>query len=147
MNIVNITSTFEMKKVRGWDTVYFMIDLHGTIIPSGKTVHDIEDQMEFYPYAQEVLQYLSSRKDVVLILWSSIPPTRALKVLEWLHTNGVNFKYFNENPEAVSTKRSAFEGKFYFNVAIDDRAGFEPETDWLAIKNELIRIGEWQLTQ
>jgi len=143
MNLFNIQQTFEMKKERGWDTLYISIDLHGTIIPSGKTVNDIEDSTEFYPHAQEVLQKLSQRKDIVLILWSSIPRERVVKVLKWLSDNGVNFKYFNENPEAKSNSRSCFVGKFYFNILLDDRAGFEPETDWVAIKNELIRLGEW----
>ena len=143
MNTFNIETQFNLKKERGWDTLYVSVDLHGTIIPSGKTLNDIEDNTQFYPHAQEVLQKLSERKDIVLILWSSIPRERVVKVLAWLKENGVNFKYFNENPEAKSTSRSCFESKFYFNILLDDRAGFEPETDWLAIKSELIRLGEW----
>jgi len=146
MNIFNIESTFVMKKERGWNTIYVMVDLHGTIIPSGKTVNDIEDQTEFYPHAKEVLQRLSIRNDMVLILWSSIPKNRAVKVLSWLNSHEINFKYFNENPEAKSTARSEFSGKFYFNIALDDRAGFDPMIDWKNIKDELIRLGEWELT-
>ena len=146
MNIFNIASTFEMKRERGWNKIYFMIDLHGTIIPSGKTVNDIEEETVFYPYAQEVLKYLSNKEDVILILWSSIPKDRAAKVLSWLEGNGIHFDYFNENPEAKNTKRSDFSSKLYFNVLLDDRAGFDPETDWKSVRDEMMKIGEWKLT-
>jgi hypothetical protein len=144
MNIFNIANTFKMKKVRGWPEVYFCIDLHGTIIPSGKDSNDKTDLMEFYPYAKEVLQYLSNRKDIIMILWTSTPVDRLSNVIGALEANGIRFKYYNENPHAKSTPRSDFARKFYFSVLIDDRAGFEPQTDWKLIKDELIRIGEWK---
>lgn len=144
MNIFNIRKTFEMKKVKGWPEVYFCIDLHGTIIPSGKDTNDTTDEKALYPYAQEVLQYLSSRKDIILVLWTSTPQPRINQAWGWFDKMGIHFSYVNENPHASNTPRSCFDQKFYFNVLIDDRAGFEPETDWKAIKDELIEIGEWK---
>jgi len=64
-------------------------------------------------------------------------------VWEWLNANGVYPNFFNHNPHAKDTPRSCFDKKPYFNILLDDRAGFEPETDWQAIKDELIAIGEW----
>lgn len=144
MNICNIRKAFELKKERGWDRIYFCIDLHGTIIPSGKTVDDIQEDLTFYPYAEEVLTNLTNNKGIVLILWSSIPSGRVFNVNGWLNRHEIYFDYFNSNPEVTNTIRSEFDQKFYFNVCIDDRAGFEPETDWKAIKDELIAIGEWK---
>ena len=143
MNVFNIKKTFEMKKERGWPEVYFCIDLHGTIIPSGKSPDDMTDAEIMYPYAEEVLQWLSRRKDIMLILWTGTPESRMDDVKEFLKFHSIKFDYFNENPHAKNTPRSDFSKKFYFSVLLDDRAGFEPETDWLLIKNELIAIGEW----
>ena len=143
MNLFNIRRTFEMKKAKNWPEIYWCIDLHGTIIPSGKTESDQTDAAKFYPGAQEVLEWLSNRKDILIILWTSTPAARIPNVLEWLEDNNIHFDFVNHNNHAKDTPRSDFSKKFYFNVLLDDRAGFEPETDWLAIKNELIAIGEW----
>jgi len=143
MNVFNIKKTFEMKKERGWPEVYFCIDLHGTIIPSGKDSDDKTDTEIMYPYAAEVLRWLSRRKDIMMILWTGTPESRMPPIREFFKFHGIKFDYFNENPHAKSTPRSDFSKKFYFSVLLDDRAGFEPEKDWLAIKNELIAIGEW----
>lgn len=144
MNLFNIQKTFTLKSENRWPEIYFCIDLHGTIIPSGKSSDDKTDNLVFYPHAKEVLQYLTSRKDIFLILWTSTPLSRLPWVLAWLGENGIKFDYINRNPHAKNTPRSDFDRKFYFSILLDDRAGFEPETDWLAIKNELIRIGEWK---
>jgi hypothetical protein len=143
MNVFNIKNTFDLKRAKGWPEVYFCIDLHGTIIPSGKTSNDKTDALSFYPYAKEVLQRLSQRKDIIMILWTSTPVTRLASVWQFLNDNGIYFEYFNGNPHAKDTPRSDFSKKFYFNVLLDDRAGFEPDTDWGLIKEELIKIGEW----
>jgi hypothetical protein len=143
MNLFNIKNSFEMKKARGWPEIYFCIDLHGTIIPSGRNSDDKNDHLYFYEGAREVLQWISNRKDIFLILWTSTPQERQPIVNEWLLINGIKVDFWNENPHAKDTPRSCFDKKLYFNVIIDDRGGFEPETDWKAIKKELISIGEW----
>jgi hypothetical protein len=143
MNLFNIKKTFEIQKVKGWPETYWCIDLHGTIIPSGKDSDDKTDVLHFYPDAKEVLRWLSKRKDIILILWTSTPMDRLYPVLEWFDKQYIIFPYVNENPHAKDTPRSYFGKKFYFNVLLDDRSGFEPDKDWTAIKNELIEIGEW----
>ena len=132
-----------MKKVRQWPEVYFLIDLHGTIIPSGRNSEDRTDMLEFYPDAKEVLQWLSNRKDIFIILWTSTPATRLDAVWAFFEKHNITFNYINHNPHAKDTPRSDFSLKPYFNVVLDDRGGFEADTDWTLIKQELIRVGEW----
>jgi len=144
MNLFNIQKTFKLKRENKWPEVYFCIDLHGTIIPSGKSSNDKTDALTFYPDAKEVLQHLSNRDDIFLILWTATPIDRLITVFKWLIDNGISFDFLNGNTHAKSTSRSDFEKKFYFSVLLDDRAGFEPETDWTLIKNELVRLGEWK---
>lgn len=146
MNLFNIRNTFATKKVKKWPEIYICIDLHGTIIPSGRSSDDQKDHMRFYDGAKEVLQWISNRRDIFLILWTSTPLTRQSAVDEWLAENGIKVDFWNANPHAKDTPRSSFKKKFYFNILLDDRGGFEPATDWKAIKQELIDIGEWDDT-
>lgn len=145
MNLFNIRRTFEMKREKQWPEIYWCIDLHGTIIPSGRNSDDKTDAMTFYPGAKEVLQWISNRSDMFLILWTSTPRQRQTPIHEWFLRNGIEVSFWNENPHAKDTPRGDFSKKFYFNILLDDRAGFEPETDWIAIKEELIDIGEWKV--
>lgn len=142
-NTFNIENTFRMKAEKNWPEVYFCIDLHGTIIPSGRDANDQTDEMNFYEGAKDVLLWMTKRKDIKSILWTSTPQERAAIVLKQFADQGIIFDYFNENPHAKNTPRSDFGKKFYFNVLLDDRAGFDPKTDWLKIKNVLIELGEW----
>lgn len=145
MNAFNIRNTFHLKDRLDWPEVYFVIDLHGTIIPSGKHSGDKTDELHFYPGAEEVLLNLTNRKDIFTILWTSTPWDRLPEVLTFFKTKGIVFTWINENPHAKNTPRSDFSKKFYFNVLLEDRAGFEPETDWFLVKSELEAIGRWNL--
>lgn len=143
MNVFNIQKTFELKSKRNWPEIYICIDLHGTIIPSGKSTDDVGDELVFYPDAKEVLQWMSKRRDIILILWTSTPIARLDKIWTFLTSNGIHFDYINSNPHAKNTPRSDFSSKFYFNILLDDRGGFDGESDWSLIKKELTFIKEW----
>lgn len=138
MNLFNIERTFKMKAYKGWPEIYWAIDLHGTIIPSGHSANDKTDYMEMYPYAKEVLQWLCGQHDIMTILWTSTPDSRMSDILNWFEANGIRFTFVNENPHAKDTPRSVFGKKFYFSVLLDDRAGFCPsDGDWLLVAKEL----------
>lgn len=141
MNICNIRKTFELAPARNWDTFYVLVDLHGVIIPGNRERKNV---LSFISEdCAEVLRWFTKRKDFKLILWTSSFPDEIVEILEWLKKRHIHFDYVNENPECKNTKYADFYHKPYFNILIDDKAGFEPETDWAAIKKELIAIGEW----
>ena len=133
-------------KERGHKTLYVAVDAHGTIIrPSKKTVvemsrfgvpHEVthsfgtDSEMSFYPDAREALIKMAE-SGVRLILWTSTRDPRGL-VMELLKS-GLSFYYLNFNPEFQSTPYADFSKKFYFDVLLDDKAGFEPEKDWKKI--------------
>jgi hypothetical protein len=125
-----IDSAYVMKKERGWDKIYFAIDLHGTIIKPGRNI-----VMEFYEGAKETLQYLSQQKDIVLILYTSTKIPALVPFLSWCDENEVNFKYINENPECANTHDGDYSKKPYFSILADDRSGFDPHVDWVAVKH------------
>jgi hypothetical protein len=120
-----IIKAFQEKYQRGWDTLYFAVDLHGTIIEryTGENINS-------YGGAEEVLRSLSSMPDVVLILFTSTSAESLQPFYKWCSERGIHFKYLNENPECDKGKLGDFSKKFYYNILLDDRAGFNPYSDW-----------------
>lgn len=118
---------WQKKEKRGWEFVYIMIDLHGVILPSN--YHKENDLQFISPYAEMCLKWLSSQKDVVLILWSSSHLEEVSRTESWLLDKGIYFSYFNENPIEKNTEYADFSGKPYFSIGLDDKFGFEP-SDW-----------------
>ena len=137
MNVFNIERAFQGKAIRGWTTLYVLIDAHGTLIKPG------HDKVEFYPNAVEVMKWFNNRNDFKVILWTSSHQEEITEVLRAAAKEGFFFDYVNGNPAESNSIRANFDKKFYFNILLEDKAGFDGETDWLLIKNELTRIGEW----
>ena len=139
MNLCNLKKTFADYKTKGWDRIFVLVDAHGTITPSGQHA-----EFTFINEAcKDVLKWFSNRSEVRLILWTSSYPREIFKIVSWLSSNGVQINYINRNPEAKDTPRACFDKQPYYNIVIDDRAGFEPETDWAEMKCQLIELGEW----
>lgn len=127
---------FDTMKKRNWEKIFVLVDIHDTIIKSDYCI-DIQNP-QFYPNALEVLEMLTFRKDVSLILWSSCT-TEKLKEyqIEFIKHGHVIFDHFNYNPEVQSTEYACFADKPYFNVIIDDKAGFDAENDWTELLDYL----------
>lgn len=142
MNFLNIEKTFKQAKEKNWDTLYVLCDIHGVIIPSG--THKRNEFRFISPDAIEVLKWFSDHRDFRIILWSSSFADEMAGIIDWLGKHEIDVDYVNSNPECKNTERADFTFKPYYNFLLDDRAGFDPETDWLGIKNELIRIGQWE---
>lgn len=130
--LVWIEKMFNHAKNQNWFYVYFAIDLHGVI--SKPDYRKTSKVIDYYPYAKETLQLLSKRDDIILILFTSSYPDEVKIYMETFINDGINFKYINENPEIDSSKGNFgfYDKKFYFNVLMDDKAGFLP-TDWYYI--------------
>ena len=128
-----IIKAFETAKQRGWDRIYISIDIHDTMIKANYKTNSIPT--EFYPYAIEVLQKLTKRSDIKLILYTCSHPHEIEQYTELFKSHDIVFDYVNENPE-VKTDLNGYgnyEKKPYFNVLMDDKAGFNPNTEWRTI--------------
>jgi len=131
-SILNWVKTmFQHAEQKEWFETYWAIDIHGTFsIPDYRAT---KKTINYYPFAKEVLQILSKRKDIILILFTSSYPKELEVYKKQLELDGIIFNYVNENPEISSSKGSFgfYKQKFYFNVLFDDKAGFNPEVDWV----------------
>jgi len=93
--------------------------------------------MDYYQYAKETLQLLSTRDDIIMFLFTSSHPNEVEFYQKNFKKDNINFKYINCNPE-VSEDNGAFgyyKTKPYYNVLFEDKAGFnlnkEEEWKWL----------------
>lgn len=120
-------AAFARKKEKNWEKIYIVVDIHDTIIHA---CYEAEETYHFFPLAKEALQLLTVRDDTCLILWSGCYEADLEKYRSRFAEEGILFDYANENPEVGNTSISCFERKLYFNVGIDDKFGFDPETDW-----------------
>lgn len=152
------TEALIRRRERGYKRFYIAVDLHGTIFRPSKITkmeYDKEENVFFehisevgnglqlsYPFAVEVLRHLSSCSECCLILWTSSTEDNANMACALLKDSGITVSYVNENPECNGNEYSDFGVKFCFDILLDDKAGFEPETDWKALW-DFIRTTDW----
>ena len=137
-------NAFKRMKDRNWDHIYVLVDIHDTIFEA--CYHEKENH-KWYPFAKEALQIMSYARNISLILWTSSHKESINEYLEYFKTNGIRFDYINRNTETKNTSLSCFDEKTYFNVGIDDKFGFDAETDWETVYNylvEAIRLGKFK---
>ena len=123
-------AAFRRKLEKAWDKIYVVVDIHDTIL---QACYEMDETYVYLPYAKSALQLLSSRDDICLILWSGCYPERLAVYCAQFARDGIHFDYVNENPEVGNSAFQDFSRKLYFNVGIDDKFGFNPETDWLEV--------------
>ena len=58
---------FKRKKEMNWEKIYVVVDIHDTIL---RACYENEETYDYYPYAREALQLMTSRDDICMILWS-----------------------------------------------------------------------------
>ena len=145
---MNITKSFDgafkRMKDRNWEKIYVLVDIHDTVFEA--CYHDKEEH-KLYPYAKEALDIMAHSQQISLILWTSTYNNVINEYLEYFKKNGIRFDFVNVNTETENTSLSCFDEKTYFNVGIDDKFGFEAETDWEIIYNYLvegIRLGKFK---
>jgi len=130
-----IENCFIHAKKRNWEKTYWAFDIHGTMIKPNYKTNEIST--EFYPHVVEVMQALSRRKGIVLILYTCSYPHEIVQYMEYFKKHDIHFDYIDENPEVADGGYGYYKDKFYFNVLFEDKAGFDGETDWVGVKGLL----------
>lgn len=113
---------------RNWEKTYWAFDIHGTLIEPNYKAGEIPKT--FYPHAKKVLQRLSKRDDIILILFTCSHPNELDEYIDFFRNQEIHFHYQNNNPEVQNGAYGCYDYKFYFNVLFEDKAGFDPEEDW-----------------
>lgn len=136
--IKSIERAYQLKKERKWEYIYWAIDLHATCIEANYS--NTNTPTNIFPEALAPLRILSNDPQIKLIMWTASHPEQIVLYDKVFRDENIHFDYFNENPE-VQTEGTLtygnYDKKFYFNVLLDDKAGFDPDTDWQLIYNYL----------
>jgi hypothetical protein len=138
MNLFNLEKAFRLKEENNWEFVYIVIDLHDTMVYGRCHPKYVKGQFGFFKDALPVLRYLTNRKDVKLILYSSSSYSHIEEFRKFAFNHEVEFDFVNCNTDEdckLKSDTADFTSKFYYNVILDDRGGFEGDTDWTLIKN------------
>ena len=118
------------RKLNDGYKMYWFFDIHGTILKPnyqyGNTPKD------FYPYAEECLQYLSTIKDITMVLYTCSHPHEIQEYVDLFAKSNIKFTFINENPDVQTEPNGygCYDKKPYMNVLFEDKAGFDPETEW-----------------
>ncbi len=128
-------AAFTRMREKSWEKIYVAVDIHDTIL---RACYDDDETYDYLPYAKEALRMMTLREDICLILWSSCHPEKLTEYASHFLDDGIRFDYVNENPEVENTRLQNFEEKLYMNVGLDDKFGFEGETDWKVICQVLV---------
>ena len=138
--LVWIEKMFKHAENKQWYETYWLVDFHGVISKPdySKKVKGVD----YYQHVKETLQYITKeRKDIVLILFTSSYPEEIEIYMNQFKNDNIFFKYVNENPEISGSKGSfgCYDKKLYYNVLIENKSGFIPETDWKPIYKYFIK--------
>ena len=120
-------TAFNTMRERNWDSIYVLVDVHGVMMePNYRGI-----STTIYSQCLEPLRLLSNDKRVKLIMWTCSNADHLDQYWQMFQDQGVVFDYINENPEvAFKDSIGDYSVKLYANVIMDDKAGFEPESDW-----------------
>jgi len=141
MNLFNIANAFERNKIKGWPTVYWAIDIHDTI---GKGTYKKDNEgFEFYPWAKEVLQNLSQNPNCKIIIYTASHTEPAQNLIKWMEGYEITIFALNRNPDHENNELCDFSKKMYFDILLEDKAGFEGKCDWFLVMKELQKINQW----
>ena len=122
-----IQHLLENREKNGYEYLYFLIDVHNTIlVPS----FDKTEEYIYYDGAKEALQLLSKCKFIKLIMWTSTYKDKIDLYVTHFNENNIHFDFINENPMMKNTTIGCFNEKFFYDVGIDDKFGFDAQSDW-----------------
>ena len=128
MIVQAIKKAFETKRKFNWEKTYWAFDVHETMLKPNWDAEHIPT--EYYPDAKEALKLLSQREDIVMFLYTCSHPRDTDQYMKFFEKDGILFDYVNENPEIPNSALGYYDKKPYFNVLLDDKAGFDPLIEW-----------------
>lgn len=132
MVLKQIKKAFELAKLKNYDKLYGLFDIHETILVPD---YDNKQPSQFYPYAKEALQLISKHPMLVNIIYTCSHSHEIERYQKFFKENEINFHYVNENPEISDDYLGNFTTKMYASFGLDDKFGFDALTEWEEIYN------------
>lgn len=127
MIVDSFERAFQKMADKNWDKIYVLVDVHDTIM---KSSYSVSETYQFYDYAVDALKLMSDCDKISLIMWTSSFGYIIDTYVKEFKKYGIFFDMLNENVEVEDDGIGCYREKFYFNVGIDDKFGFNSETEW-----------------
>lgn len=121
-----IVAAYDKSIKRNFNHIYIALDLHETVFEPTYSKGDFN----FYPGVLQSLKILNGYKELKIIISSSLLDEDKIKLLQFFKEHEIDILAINENPNELDTSYASFKEKYYFSILIDDKAGFDPLTDW-----------------
>ena len=132
-----LNNQIDIMNERKWDRLYISVDWHDTMMKATYS-NDKYGQYLLYKDAKEVLQWMSNSANIRLILFTSSHGDQKADFMHNVYKRySISFDYHNGNPEVQNTDTGDFSEKFYYNVLLDDKAGFDPDVDWKDLRDHI----------
>ena len=134
--VATLKNQLNIMRARDWEQIYIAVDFHGTLIEPDYATFNLENlNLSYYGYAVESLRMLSESSDFKLFTYTASYPDEVAAYVKEMKKEGIKFDFINENPEVRTEEQNwgNFDKKPYFNVLLDDKAGFDPHSDWFDI--------------
>jgi len=94
-----IDKMFKYSFKKEWYETYWAFDIHGVVLrPNYRKNHFNAD---FYPWAKETLQFITKRRDIIMIMFTSSYPEEIEYYYKVFKENGIHFEYINDNPRSI----------------------------------------------
>ena len=123
-----------LKEERGWDHIAIAVDLHGTVF---KSTYAPGLATEYYPHAKECLQELTKRSDILMYMYTGTPEDLRFQYAALFATVDIDIdidaEFAMSKMNIKDNEFQNFDDKPYFNVLLEDKAGFDPKIDWMDI--------------
>jgi len=141
MSILNLEESFKKAELDDVRQFYILINIENAVFKDVETTNYYAYPIDPYNGAIQTLQKLNSRKDIKIIFSSNMDNMLLSKMFHFLKNNGITNYYFNENSDVSNIGNKYYSStNFYFNYQLDKRSGFEPETDWVSLGENLDTI-------
>lgn len=121
-----IDRAYRVSQERGWDRIYWSLDLHGTVLEGNYIPGEYQ---WLSPEIPEILKRISEFDETHFIIWTSMHQHEMPAIRRLFADAGVSIFAVNDNPNEKSTTTGCFDQKFYTSIIVDDKAGFDPN-DW-----------------
>lgn len=124
-----------IKKERKWKKLYIALDIHGTVlVPNYSGIANV-----FYPSAIAALKEISNDKLYKIIMWTCSKEEDRIAYKKLLESHGIEIYAINKNPDMDNVLDwGDYSQKMYCNILLDDKAGFDPHTEWREIEKYMI---------
>jgi len=132
-DILNLIQRQHNKQMtQQWYETYWLIDCHGVIIrPNHRD--ELPNRLNYYDFAKRSLKLLTARTDIRMILYTCSHEYQIKHYTNLLSMDDIEFDYINDNPEIGEGDYGDYTHKPYFDVYLDDKAGFDAEAEWYDI--------------